>query len=72
MKQNWLFVHSQLTSPKCPVKNKTSFDFFFYYKSIASIKNIKQNIGENIILYSVGFTKPAFKICQFIHNHHTN
>ena len=47
------------------VKNKTRFEFFSTVALIASFKNTKQNIRENIV-YSVGFTKPALKCCAQI------
>ena len=31
------------------IKHKTSFEFLFFFWLIALIKNIKQNIGENIV-----------------------
>jgi hypothetical protein len=37
-------------------------NFFATIGLIAPIKNIKQNIEENIVQCSDGFTKPALKI----------
>ena len=42
-------VLSRLPSPKQSRKNKTSFEFIFCYKFDSNNKNIKQNIGENIV-----------------------
>ena len=45
------FILYALNSPplNSRVKNKTSFEFLFYYMFPSAIKNIKQNIGENIV-----------------------
>ena len=52
------FILYALKSPpiNSRIKNKTSFDFIFYYiiyiGLISPIKNIKQNIRENVANYA--------------------
>ena len=52
-----------LTFPKQSRKKKIKqvLNFFFTLCFIASIKNIKQNMRENIVQYCT--TKPALKFC---------
>ena len=45
---------------------KTSVKFLFYFRFDSVNKNFKQNIRKKIVLYSVGFTKPALNFCDLL------
>ena len=55
------FILFALNSPLVDSCGKSKV--LFYYKYDRPIKNIKQNIGENIV-GRVGFTKSALKLCD--------
>jgi hypothetical protein len=58
------FVRSQLTSSKQSRTKKQDMNIFSFIGLIPPIKNIKQNIGENIV--HCWFYKTSIKILQLI------
>ena len=64
-KQNGINLYA-LNSPalNSSIKNKTSFELFFYYRFDGANKNIKQKKGENIV--QCWFYETSIKIFRLI------